>query len=277
MPVTRLTRTMLIAAVPAAALIAATVVASLPAAAQKAIAFPGAATRAAGLNDTQTGPNWAGYVASGTKFRYIKATFTVPRANCGRTRGTEQKPAMAADWVGLDGYNENNATVEQDGVTAICIGGGASYQAWYEMFPKPPVYPNIIIRAGDTIAADVFFDQKKHAYRLDLSDVSDGQGFSIWKRCPVSYCQNVSAEVITESPAMSAAANTKYYPLADFGASTFWHIGITSMAGQKGGFGSGIWNATRLMMADSSGRTKAWTTNLSAGGTAFRTYWKNAT
>lgn len=298
MSMRRLVRPVLIAAAPAA-LAAAVVATCLPAgaastagraatstvgnpAAHAAVrpinVYPGAATLAvhAGLNDTETGPNWAGFVASGPRFRFIKATFFVPRVNCRKTPGTTRLPALGADWVGLDGFNQNHPTVEQDGITAQCQNGVPSYSAWYEMFPKPPVYPNMFIRPGDKIVADVFYDRAKHKYRLDLADVTDGQGFSLWQRCPNRFCQNISAEVITESPAQSASANSKYYPLADIGTSTFWNIALSDMAGQKGGLGSGAWNTSRLLMTGSGGRLKAWTSNAGAGGTKFYTVWKHA-
>jgi len=288
----RLVRPVLIAIVPAA--LAATAIAvSLPAGAAHAGAparvashkqaavvnvFPGAATLAgrAGLDDTQTGPNWAGFVVTGPKFRYVKATFYVPRLNCHKTPGSTRLPALGADWVGLDGYNQSNPTVEQDGVTAQCQNGVPSYSAWYEMFPKPPVYPNMVISPGDKIVADVFYDRVKHKYRLDLADVTDGQGFSLWQRCPNHFCQNISAEVITESPAESASVNSKYYPLADIGTSNFWHVAVSDMAGQKAGLSSGSWNTTRLVMTGNAGRVKASTSGLGGGGTAFRTYWEHA-
>jgi hypothetical protein len=242
--------------------------------------YPGAATqvtgKALGLNDTETGPNWAGFVTSGTNFRYIQATWLVPRVNCRKTPGTTRLPALGADWVGIDGFNQNNPTVEQDGITAQCVDGVPSYLVWYEMFPKPPVNMAVNINPGDEIVADVFYDHVKHKYRLDLRDVNNGERFSVSQRCPNRHCQNVSAEVITESPAESASTNTKYYPLADIGTSTFWHIIVTDMAGHKSGLDSGAWNTTRLVMTGGGGRIKASTSNLGSGGRAFRTYWEHA-
>lgn len=309
MSIKRLVRPVLIAVVPAA--LAATAIAvSLPAGASPGAAaspakaaahthaavvnvYPGAATlaratpvaatpataalaRHAVRDDTQTGPNWAGFVVTGPRFRYVKATFYVPRLNCRKTPGSTRLPALGADWVGLDGYNQSNPTVEQDGITAQCQNGVPSYSAWYEMFPKPPVYPNMVISPGDKIVADVYYDHVKHKYRLDLADVTDGQGFSLWQRCPNHFCQNISAEVITESPAESASVNSKYYPLADIGTSDFWHIAVSDMAGQKAGLLSGSWNTTRLVMTGNAGRVKASTSGLGGGGTTFRTYWEHA-
>lgn len=312
MRIKRLVRPVLLAAVPAA-LAAAAVAVSLPAGAapaapaagaretaartgaggtshrQSAVVnvYPGAATLAGrtgrtaptgrtGLNDTQTGPNWAGFVTTGDKFRFIKAAFHVPRVNCHRTRGTTKLPALGADWVGLDGYNQSHPTVEQDGVTAQCQNGVPAYSAWWEMYPKPPVYPNMTVSPGDVIVADVFYDHVKHKYRLDLTDVTNGQGFSLWQRCATRHCTNTSAEVITESPAETAAVNSKYYPLADIGTSTFWHIVLTDLAGHKTGLSSGNWNTTRLVMTGAGGRVKASTSGLGGGGTTFRTYWEHS-
>jgi hypothetical protein len=206
----------------------------------------------------------------------VQATFLVPRVNCHKTPGTTKVPAMAADWVGLDGLNQTSVSVEQDGFSVQCQRGVATYGAWWEMFPKPPVYPNMTINAGDEVQASVWYNPGKHKYRLSLADVSNGEGFSVWERCAIRACQNISAEVITESPAMSASANTKYFPLADIGTSTFWHVSITDMPGQRGGFSDSNWQSLQLVMTDSKGRLKAVTSGLGSGGTSFRTYWKAA-
>ena len=222
------------------------------------------------------GPNWAGYVASGAHFRYVQARFIVPRVSCRKTPGTTRTPAMAADWVGLDGFNQTRFSVEQDGISAQCVNGVPSYGAWWEMYPRAPLYPGVTVRPGDQILASVWYNPKLHKYRLNLADLTDGEGFSQYERCGMSSCQNVSAEVITESPALSTASNAKYYPLADLGTSTFWNIKITDRSGQRGSFTAGFWQDARLVMIDNGNRVKATTSGLAAGGTAFRTYWEHA-
>jgi hypothetical protein len=218
--------------------------------------------------------NWAGYVSTGNRFRFIQATFRVPALNCRKTPGTAKVPALVGEWVGLDGLTGSRVTVEQDGISGQCAKGVPSYAAWWEMFPKVPVYPGVFIRPGDTIQASVYYSAKTRQYRLTLSDLSNGQGFSTWRRCGASSCRNGSAEVITEAPAMSVSGN-RLYPLADCGTESYSHIQITDAAGQRGGFASSNWQNTQLVMVDNSNRVKAATSSLSHG-TAFKTYWKRA-
>lgn len=218
--------------------------------------------------------NWAGYVSSGNRFRFIQATFRVPSLNCHKTPGTVKVPALVGEWVGLDGLSGSRVTVEQDGISGQCVKGVPSYAAWWEMFPKVPVYPGVFIRPGDVIQASVYYNAKTRQYRLTFSDLSNGQGFSTWRRCGASSCRNGSAEVITEAPAMSVSGN-RLYPLADCGTESYSHIQITDAAGQRGGFASSNWQNTQLVMVDNSNRVKAATSGLSHG-TAFKTYWERA-
>ena len=214
-------------------------------------------------------PNWAGWVAYGTKFRYVQATFKVPKLDCRKTPG----PAVASEWVGLDGAGTH--TVEQDGIAAECAHGAASYYAWWETFPKAPVYPRWRVGAGDTINTSVWYDSAARKYRFDLKDQSNGQEFSDWEKCGTSSCRDSSAEVITESPGESASGS-KYYPFADCGTSSFWGISITDAGGKRGGFEYWDWSSGPVTMVGESGHEKAATGGLGAGGTAFKTYWKQA-
>jgi Peptidase A4 family len=214
-------------------------------------------------------PNWAGYVAYGTKFRYVQATFEVPRLNCHQTPGTGI-PAMASAWVGLDGAGSR--TVEQDGILGECSHGAASYYAWWETYPKAPVSPSWHISVGDIISASVWYDSAVGKYRLDLADQTKGESFSDWERCGTSSCSDASAEVITESPGESWSPS--YYPLADWGTSSYWNVSITDAAGQRGGYDSRAWHTTGVDMYGREHLLKTVTGGLSAGGTEFHTYWE---
>lgn len=228
-----------------------------------------------GLRLTTYSQNWAGYVASGTTFRFVQATFTVPRLNCAKTPGTAKVPAMFGDWVGLDGLaGSGKTTVEQDGISGQCVRGKPSYGAWWETYPKAPVYPRMVISPGNVIDVSVYYDSGTRQYRLALSDQANGEGFSTWRRCGGSSCRDASAEVITESPSV-AVSSDKLYPFADCGTSTFRNIQVTDAAGQRGGFASSHWQNTELVMADTANRVKATTSGL-ARGTAFKTYWQRA-
>jgi hypothetical protein len=214
-------------------------------------------------------PNWGGYVASDATFRNVQATFTVPTLDCTKTPGTKT-PALVGEWVGLD-----EVTVEQVGISGECVHGDAEYAAWYEMFPKAPVYPTITINAGDTIAVSVWYVATQHEYELILTDLRSGLGFNKWAPCGARSCANSSAEVITEAPGKTVSSSSAYFPLADFGTTTFSDISISNTTGQRGSFTSADWQDTRYVMEDNSGRVKAAIGDLSDDGSAFSTYWEH--
>jgi hypothetical protein len=181
---------------------------------------------------------------------------------------------MFGDWVGLDGIGSQHVTVEQDGIAGQCVRGVPSYGVWWETYPKAPVYMSIAIFPGDIIQASVYYSSAARQYRLTLTNLTNGEGFSTWRRCGGSSCQNATAEVITESPSMSVSGS-RYWPLAACGTSSFGKITITSTAGQRGGFASSRWQNTELVMIDNARRVKDATSGLSHG-TAFQTYWQRA-
>jgi Peptidase A4 family len=241
---------------------------------REAAAVRGARVVAPDQELTSYGPNWAGYVASGARFRFVKATFRIPYLDCQKTPGTTKDPAMFADWVGLDGMGTGQVTVEQDGISGQCERGEPTYFAWWEMFPKAPIYPDTAtVNPGDTIETSVYYVARVREYELILTDVTNGEGFTTWQRCSASSCANATAEVITEDPGKGVHNSSEYWPLADCGETTFWHIGITDYAGQRDGLSSSNWQTTTLVMADSAGHTKDTVSGL-AGGTEFRTYWE---
>jgi hypothetical protein len=215
-------------------------------------------------------PNWGGYVATGTTFRYVRGTFTVPKLDCAKTPGKSGAPTLVGEWVGLD-----SVTVEQDGISGECNGHTAQYAAWYEMYPKPAAYPTMSVSGGDTIQASVWYVSGKGEYELIVSDLTNGQGFTKWERCGKRSCANSSAEVITEAPGKSSGGG--YFPLSDFGTTSFSAISITDATGQRGTFTSGDWTTTRFVMEDSSGHVKASISGLGQNGSAFQTYWERET
>jgi hypothetical protein len=211
-------------------------------------------------------PNWGGYVASGTKFRYVRATFTVPPLDCDKTPGTAKNPTMVGIWVGLD-----STTVEQDGIQGQCDNRTAQYSAWYEMYPKPAAYPALSITAGDTIQASVWYVASMHQYELILTDLTKHQGFTEWERCGKGTCANASAEVITEAPGKPGGG---YFLLADSGVISYTGISLTDAAGQHGTFASGYWRTTKFLMQNGAGRVKTAIGGLTGDGTAFTTSWE---
>ena len=124
-----------------------------------------------------TSANWAGYVVETNlnapqnhAVTDIKGSWTVPTVS-----GSMTPDAFSASWIGIDGYSSN--TVEQIGTDSNVNHGVATYVAWYEMFPKPPVYLSMTIHAGDTMSAEVQY-LGMSMFRLSITDVTTGESFS---------------------------------------------------------------------------------------------------
>jgi peptidase A4-like protein len=277
----------------AAAALASSVIAAAPAAASPAHAAPAAASpaqpaQAAATSIQPGGPlglatgshasresiaestqnvvsdNWGGYIAlkSGTRFRYVQSTFFVPYVDCAGT-----PDSFSGHWVGLDGAS--NASVEQDGILAACQGRTPLYAAWYEMFPQPPVYPDITIRPGDSIVASVYYNSSTHKFTLKLTDTTNGRHFSVTRSCPPgASCQRTSAEAISEAP----SGATGVLPLTDFRAEGYSGIKVTSQAGRHAGLRSASWNTLAVTTVNSSGTVLDQPTAI-FHGTAFSMYW----
>jgi peptidase A4-like protein len=208
--------------------------------------------------------NWGGYVAlkSGTHFRYIQSTFFVPYVDCAST-----PDSFSGHWVGIDGAN--NASVEQDGILAACQGTTPAYAAWYEMFPQPPVYPDITIRPGDSILASVYYNSSTRKFTLKLADTTNGRHFSVTRSCPSgASCQRTSAEAISEAP----SSGTGVLPLTDFRAEGYSDTKVTNRSGQHGGLRSPNWNTLAVTTVNSSGTVLDQPTAIFRG-TAFSMYW----
>jgi hypothetical protein len=147
----------------------------------------------------EDGGNWSGYVAGGSGFSSVTATWTEPDVTC------DASTDLYAPWVGIDG--SGSRSVEQTGVQTDCSSGSPVSSAWYEMYPKNPVYWPDSVSVGDTITAGV--SRSGTSYTLTLADRTRG-----WtEHSTQSYNgSNASAEVILESPSSS-------YP--NFGAVSF--------------------------------------------------------
>jgi len=208
--------------------------------------------------------NWGGYVAlqPGTRFRYIQATFFVPYVDC-----TSTPDSFSGHWVGLDGAS--NGTVEQDGILAACQGSTPQYAAWYEMFPQPPVYPDITIRPGNSIVASVYFSASTNRFTLRVTDTTNGEHFTVTRACPAgSTCARASAEAISEAP----SGGSGILPLTDFRAEGYSGITVTSRYGRRGGLRSPFWNTLAVTTQNTTGTVLDQPTGIFRG-TAFSMYW----
>ncbi len=170
--------------------------------------------------------NWSGYAAlpksAGQTFTSIVANYNVPSVTCSTTPDT-----FSFHWIGLDGWADQ--TVEQDGISANCKGESARYNAWYEMYPANSKW-QFQVDPGDAIESAI--RSLGHSrYELSLKDVTSGQGFDVVQTCPVSACENSSAEAITEA----YYYNRHFAGTSDFGDEHYEGAIVTDSAGDVGG------------------------------------------
>jgi hypothetical protein len=152
--------------------------------------------------------NWAGYAATGSgPYTTVSASWTQPAVDC-----TETPRGYSDFWVGLDG--DTSKTVEQIGTEANCIGGAASYAAWFEMFPKRPVIYANTVAPGDSLTASVT-SVPKGRFQLTITDTT--QGWSQTTTQKRRSAKRASGEVIAEAPATRKGV----LPLADFAQASF--------------------------------------------------------
>jgi hypothetical protein len=225
-----------------------------------ATATAGPATGLQRVKGTTLTTNWAGYVAFGQTFTDVSGTWVQPTANCSHGR------AIAAFWVGLDGWN--SPTVEQTGTEAACLGPTPFYFAWYEFFPAGPValdsttYP---VTPGDIITAEV-----KHV----LSNITITINSNAWS-APFSASISdsnlalTSAEWIAEGPTRN---------LTNFGTVDFTSATASDGTVTDGQIDNVEWSHDNISMVLQRGPfliTRADTSGLSSGST-FTVTWRHS-
>jgi hypothetical protein len=134
--------------------------------------------------------NWGGYVANESPGSFTTATarWTEANATC------RKKSEYYAPWVGIDGWNAD--TVEQTGVQTACSTGKPVDTAWYEMFPKAPVFYSNPVSTGDKITATV--TASGDTYTMTISDLTKGWTETTTKSN--SNAESASAEAVIEAP-----------------------------------------------------------------------------
>jgi hypothetical protein len=174
--------------------------------------------------------NWSGYVAQGSNFTMVTATWSVPAAIC---NGTTTFSSM---WVGIDGYG--SPTVEQDGTDSNCEGpapGTAHYYAWIEMYGDDAdtslnkgseVQLANPVSAGDPMSATVSLAAGQ--WTLAISDLSGGHPWNVsqpvtWNPSSKASPQQLSAEWVVERPELCDAngLNCSLATLTNFGTASF--------------------------------------------------------
>jgi hypothetical protein len=191
-----------------------------------------------------TSSNWAGYAASGGRWKQVSAGWRQPTADCRAGDG------VSAFWVGLDGAT--SGTVEQIGTDSDCTGGRPDYYGWFEMYPSAPVDLGTRIRAGDHMWASVA-TRGNGWFTLRLVDITRNWSRSEQRR--LSTARLASAEVIAEAPSSSSGG---VEPLTDFGSVGF--LGAGAGGGTLGSAGP-----QRLTMVGGGGTVKAAPSGISDG------------
>jgi peptidase A4-like protein len=208
--------------------------------------------------------NWGGYAVRGSNITDAKGSWIVPAVDCSENA----KDHYAAFWTGIDGYS--SSTVEQTGTDSDCVKGQPSYYAWFEFFPNPsftvgdfPVIP------GDSIEAEVSYDETSQLFTVHLHDLTSGQSFKI--RSAVPNAQRTSAEWIAEAPANAK----KILPLSRFSSVFFGHyytdVATTNYATVNGATGSigTFGKISEIVMVKEDGSIAALPSPLSSNGSSF--------
>jgi hypothetical protein len=156
-----------------------------------------------------TSSNWAGFAAltsllnpQANVVNSVKGSWVVPTLTCGSTS------TYSSAWVGMDGYS--NSSVEQTGTEHDCSNGTSSYYAWYEMYPKPGYKVPLAVKAGDTITAEVAYNNTRGQFTLTLQNTTTGKSYSTVQRS--NKAARSSAEWVVEAPWSGGVL-----PLANFG------------------------------------------------------------
>ena len=211
--------------------------------------------------------NWAGYVATGGTFTYVRAAWTEPTVTC-----TAATPHASSFWVGIDGYFANSGTLEQVGTDADCNGPNQPvYYAWYEFIPAGSVAlpARDAVRPGDKISASV--TASGTTYTVAIKDWTAGWHYSTHQRIPAA--QGGSAEWIAEAPSICGRISCRVVPLANFTKVNFASAAATTTGPSKTitGFAH-----TGIEMVTDSGAPRAKPSALSNQGTVFDVTWNHA-
>jgi hypothetical protein len=176
--------------------------------------------------------NWSGYAAHGAPFASVQGDWVQPEASCESAR--QHRYALAAFWVGLDGYEDN--TVEQTGTEADCEGPTPVYYAWWELYPKAPAVIEEPVRPLDVMHAEVSQDE------LLLEDLT--AGWTVSESFLPGSLAFSSAEWIAEAP----AKNT----LTDFGSVHFSSASASDEALAGGAIESKAWSDDAITLVGGS-------------------------
>lgn len=154
-------------------------------------------------NNTST--NWAGYVAQGSSYTGVGATWVVPTPTI-----SDSDLQADATWVGIGGVSSNDLI--QAGTQAMTENSSVSYQVWYETLPDVQEVVPMTVNGGDSVTVSMS-ENTNHLWTITFNDNTTGASDTI----NVSYqSSNSSAEWIEERPTGIEGNEEGYFPLDNF-------------------------------------------------------------
>jgi hypothetical protein len=214
---------------------------------------------------------WAGYVVEAPQGSVdnVTGSWIIPSVRC--NAGSESHVLF---WVGIDGWNTPNETVEQIGTRSDCSNGSPNYYAWYEFWPLQPntmrIY-NITLRPGDSIRASVSGNPTTKSFAMIITDLATGNSSHV--KGEYQSARLATAEWIVEAPNF---LNGTRFIMADFSSVRFYST-ILMAQGQTRSLnslsGKGPVNATELTYACSDGTLKAQPSTIIRADDAFSVTW----
>lgn len=198
---------------------------------------------------TASSANWAGYVVGGsssaTRYKSVSGSWVAPTAKCTSGQG------YSSFWVGLGGAGSDSSSstsLEQAGTEADCnADGSATYSAWYELVPAPPVKVDMAVHPGDRVTSKVTVDGS--SVTIQLFNATTGGSFE--KTLQASNPDVSSAEWIAEAPSTCSqgVSDCSPLPLADFGTAQFSGASATTTDGHTGSISDSAWQTAAVQLS----------------------------
>jgi Peptidase A4 family len=287
----------------------------IPTLAATVAAALGTVPAASASTDVQTASsaNWAGYVVGGsssaTRYKSVSGSWVVPTVKCTSAQ------SYSSFWVGLGGSGSSSSSasdsgswsdpssisgsasgsssstsLEQAGTEADCnADGSATYSAWYELVPSPPVKVGLSVHPGDHVTSKVTVDGSNVI--VQLSNTTTGQSFE--KTLQASNPDVSSAEWIAEAPSTctQGVSNCTPLSLADFGTAQFSGASATTTDGHTGTVSDSNWQTAAVTLSPSASQSGfadaqftsydsssagATPSSLSSDGSSFSVAWSSS-
>ena len=167
--------------------------------------------------------NWSGYVLTGGSGGYqaIGGEWRVPTLDC-----TSVPDGITSDWVGVNGFGDENPGLFQDGTSSGCVSGQQSNFAWWTDEAENDLGVELFaVAPGDLIDAEVYQETSGY-WAYYIKDLTSGSSSSAVE----SFSgPGTSAEWIAEDP---GDPNTHgLYALANFGSVTFTDLRLAVPSG----------------------------------------------